>query len=920
MALLTPQYTAPLPAGFVSGRLEFKSRTQYVDAAGRANQTSYVAAINPDGSLTDVQTNQPLQIVGMGQGDPATASALDVVATMVVSNLPTPLRPNFAVMPVDTGGGTLNLHLPDINVPVIGPLPLTIQQLQDRAQDQQAVLDDTLDLVRFQSAIFAQMSLDVQTGLAAIPAQISGQVAPAVAAANAATARSDASLVTLAKTSGLGMLRATKLALDADFSLPGVGTLGTDNTTGDVYLKVAGATDWGAPITNIAAGLVDARRWVRPTNTPQQNSDGLDAAAAFSAQTGQAILISEGIPISRTWNLIQDGYRVLYGYKGALLPAGDFPAVWTNVITGDLSATVDVTGLPHYTSVMVTVSGTRGVFNQFNMGPIFARGKTGADGAVALELRADSGSIAYVNVGLVQTNRVGYPVRLRANNPYGVNPAIPCVNSNILYQITSNDAIVTVDLIQEAGAVECSANTFHNIQAQANTNSVSVIRGTGTKFQNNRFGGFVFDWVKPTPIIDMPRNQGFVRGNVYDFEGLQAYQTRIGDRDVLRNSLGTVQPLMRHLALPPSFANATFSGNQDDALFAADKRYTVTYSGPAVSVGNVNNIFTTTAQTRAQWNAHTGTSVWTVTFGATLSINELGLQFTDGYRAKRVLLEYQLTDLSWITIMDWTDNDRNEPAFQFPSYQSYWNAVAVRLTLGDPEDGLHISLGRFWMRSPTIKGQTYLETTGGNVYGNVNVFGNVYGGTNGDQLLAFYTKYPTAPDVSGTPTDLATIANGSIWYDSVAKLLGTRIASASRFIQPVLQNSNGNRPTANVGGLWFYNSTLNAAEIYDVVTGAWKQVPLNFIQNVVGATATMSAGTRYMLVNRNSAVAITLLSGAALYTGQVVTIKDVGGYAATANITITPASGTIDGAANYVINTARGKVALLWDGTNWQVI
>jgi hypothetical protein len=47
------------------------------------------------------------------------------------------------------------------------------------------------------------------------------------------------------------------------------------------------------------------------------------------------------------------------------------------------------------------------------------------------------------------------------------------------------------------------------------------------------------------------------------------------------------------------------------------------------------------------------------------------------------------------------------------------------------------------------------------------------------------------------------------------------------------------------------------------------------------------------------------------------TVKDESNGAATHNITITPASGTVEGAANAVINTNRGCKTFYFNGTNW---
>jgi len=187
---LTVQYSAPLPPGFVSGTLELKSRTVYIDKDGNQNQPYYRAAINPDRGLSNFQLpGQQLQIIGMGQGDPANASPLDVVVTMVVIGLPTPLRYPYHVVPIDTGGGNLNLHAPNINLPVVGPLPATIQALLDQFAASNA---------QIYTATQALTSLLGQTNDAIdLAAFATALIPPAVAEANLATANARAAAATL---------------------------------------------------------------------------------------------------------------------------------------------------------------------------------------------------------------------------------------------------------------------------------------------------------------------------------------------------------------------------------------------------------------------------------------------------------------------------------------------------------------------------------------------------------------------------------------------------------------------------------------------------------------------------------------------------------------------------------------------------
>lgn len=66
------------------------------------------------------------------------------------------------------------------------------------------------------------------------------------------------------------------------------------------------------------------------------------------------------------------------------------------------------------------------------------------------------------------------------------------------------------------------------------------------------------------------------------------------------------------------------------------------------------------------------------------------------------------------------------------------------------------------------------------------------------------------------------------------------------------------------------------------------------------------------------AVAVNLPAGV---TGQVFYIKDGLGLATPATpITITPAAGTIDGAATATVNAPYGSLTLVYSGTQWLIL
>ena len=97
----------------------------------------------------------------------------------------------------------------------------------------------------------------------------------------------------------------------------------------------------------------------------------------------------------------------------------------------------------------------------------------------------------------------------------------------------------------------------------------------------------------------------------------------------------------------------------------------------------------------------------------------------------------------------------------------------------------------------------------------------------------------------------------------------------------------------------------------------------NVVQTVRVITAagaiTVTTADYVVVVNKTvgAASAVALPAGA---TGLTFVIKDGKGDAGANNITISPAAGTIDGAATNVIATNYGSRELIYNGTQWNVI
>jgi hypothetical protein len=90
------------------------------------------------------------------------------------------------------------------------------------------------------------------------------------------------------------------------------------------------------------------------------------------------------------------------------------------------------------------------------------------------------------------------------------------------------------------------------------------------------------------------------------------------------------------------------------------------------------------------------------------------------------------------------------------------------------------------------------------------------------------------------------------------------------------------------------------------------------IKTTAGAVTMLNEAV--LIVNKDSGASTAVTLPANPSRGRLVRIKDGKGDAATNNITITPAAGNVDGAANYVIAENYGSVEIMYNGTQWNVV
>lgn len=94
--------------------------------------------------------------------------------------------------------------------------------------------------------------------------------------------------------------------------------------------------------------------------------------------------------------------------------------------------------------------------------------------------------------------------------------------------------------------------------------------------------------------------------------------------------------------------------------------------------------------------------------------------------------------------------------------------------------------------------------------------------------------------------------------------------------------------------------------------------PIRVVSIAGSVTVTTADGTVVLRKSVGAATTVNLPSSPP--TGEILTIKDGKGDAATNNITIVPASGMIDGLTTFVLTVAWEAAMIQYDGTQWDIL
>lgn len=197
-----------------------------------------------------------------------------------------------------------------------------------------------------------------------------------------------------------------------------------------------------------------------------------------------------------------------------------------------------------------------------------------------------------------------------------------------------------------------------------------------------------------------------------------------------------------------------------------------------------------------------------------------------------------------------------------------------------------------------------------------------------------YQAFPTGRAVPPQGTDRVLISDGTAARTGDATLSAILGLAPAPVDQTARDAAAAAQTTAN-GALQRTGGTMTGAIVLAAdPTAALGAATKQYVDSkAAGGTAanptprvitaagnvTVAAGDGLIVLNKATGAATTVTLETSPVAGAVHRIKDGKGDAATNNITIVPAAGTIDGAANYVLAVNRGGVTVEYSGTEWVI-
>lgn len=276
----------------------------------------------------------------------------------------------------------------------------------------------------------------------------------------------------------------------------------------------------------------------------------------------------------------------------------------------------------------------------------------------------------------------------------------------------------------QKGALEVSGNVFEGI-IQPNTTALNNIRAIYDEGYQNTFSGQIWDWtLAKAPAVEYAESsrRGLLQAMV-DARLIKTANVDVYYAPLVTTWSGDYQYFQYGVRPPSTSETGTFSGS-DDVLAYADRIYTTTWTGDAVTSGSLNSVFRPDSNVAAWTNLNSATvkidlgstKTYLTAFGAVFGFGTAAApKYADSF-----LVETSLDDVTYNTIFTTTTNKNYLVGIAGKSFL-VGTARYIRITIANttPRD---TTLQRLFMYSGDGLSNVYYSKGGGTIYGDIGFY------------------------------------------------------------------------------------------------------------------------------------------------------------------------------------------------------
>lgn len=451
-------------------------------------------------------------------------------------------------------------------------------------------------------------------------------------------------------------------------------------------------------------------------------SRDLETTSDFSVVVSSAlnkhdkVFVPKGTYILESELVVPEGKILDLGYSTLIFSSNEASVV-LNRSASLFNYTLDTRNVSGFSGIALRIDGglkhsTMSQTETYN-GYIYGSGTDGGTG-LFLDCTKEGSAIVNAKIGRLRIRDINTGIRCDSTLPGTY------INSNLFDGITfyNCETFIKLDGVGGSGA---DNNILKNISIQPTSNSKTGLFLGGHR---NLFEGTVWDVGHFPEFTNVFEFSSTARENIINTQGGQNRVVNNNGMNTINGNYGGIHPNILltgagKLQSPDTrLTLVNYIGNQDNVLANGDKKYTVTVEGAQAS--RLADAFSTNPSTYATWSSLTPEDIIKINidmsndplrYGTVIGCMFPFMMYPDYVKIE---IESHLGDVKTIL-----EEDGFTGGYVMAFNDLYEQIKRITFTF-KKYNGTRIDISKFFAGAMGTKGNHFIDTSGGNIYGNLS--------------------------------------------------------------------------------------------------------------------------------------------------------------------------------------------------------